>query len=351
MNEAQKILEESVTRLFADRIDREFLVRAEEQAWAADLWELIQEQGLNQVLLPEEVGGMGGGWADAFIVARACGQYAVPLPVPETMLCLWLLRQAGMEIAGGRPALLPRALTAQEIAKDGVRASVEHIPWGRSADYFVGFAEVAGRTEFVVLSTKNCVVKTAENLAREPRDTVGFEATPILSMRAASLPLDAIKWLGALLRSAQIAGAAAACLELSVKYTSEREQFGRVLSQFQAIQHHLAELAGEMASVDAISQVAFTALDQRGMTSTGRDAKFEIAAAKCRASAAVESLTRISHQVHGAIGFTYEYNLHFLTRRLWSWRAEFGGTGEWGGYLGKTAAAQGGDRIWTYLTK
>jgi acyl-CoA dehydrogenase len=54
--------------------------------------------------------------------------------------------------------------------------------------------------------------------------------------------------------------------------------------------------------------------------------------------------------VHGAIGFTYEYDLQFLTRRLWSWRAEFGAHGEWGEILGRVAAAQGGDGIWSWLT-
>ena len=84
--------------------------------------------------------------------------------------------------------------------------------------------------------------------------------------------------------------------------------------------------------------------------SAGRNARFEIAAAKCRASEAVEKLTRLSHQVHGAIGFTYEYGLHFLTRRLWAWRAEFGGAGEWGEYLGRIAAEVGGDGIWPTIT-
>jgi len=64
----------------------------------------------------------------------------------------------------------------------------------------------------------------------------------------------------------------------------------------------------------------------------------------------VEKLTRLSHQVHGAIGFTYEYGLHFVTRRLWAWRAEFGGAGEWGEYLGRAACEAGGDGLWPLIT-
>ena len=82
-----------------------------------------------------------------------------------------------------------------------------------------------------------------------------------------------------------------------------------------------------------------------------RDARLEIAAAKCRAGDAVERITRLGHQCHGAIGFTYEYSLHFLTRRLWSWRAEFGGTGHWARELGELALEQGGEGTWEYLTQ
>ena len=105
-----------------------------------------------------------------------------------------------------------------------------------------------------------------------------------------------------------------------------------------------------MASVDSLAMNACIAVDERGLNGTGRNARFEVAAAKCRASDAVEAITRISHQVHGAIGFTYEYNLHFLTRRLWAWRAEFGASGEWGEVLGRFATQQGGDNLWRYVT-
>ena len=97
---------------------------------------------------------------------------------------------------------------------------------------------------------------------------------------------------------------------------------------------------------------AFESLDKYGLEGgNANNAMFEIAAAKCRASDAVEPLTKIGHQVHGAIGFTYEYGLHFLTRRLWSWRAEFGGSAEWARYLGEVAIKAGGDEIWGIITR
>jgi len=345
MNELQQILDDSVTRLFAARVDREFLTATEEAGFSADLWSLAREQGLTHVLVSEQGGGMNAGWADAYVVVRACGRYAVPLPIPETMLGLWLLERAGAPPVDGVIGLLPVPIA---LAVDGTfSGDMPRVPWGRDATAFVGTTD-DGR--LVCFDNSATAIREDSNLAREPRDDVRFERARPLALQPLDLPLDAVHWFGALLRSAQIAGAAAGCLELSVRYTSEREQFGRLLSQFQAIQHHLAELAGGMASVDTIAHAAFTAVDDDGFRTGGRDARFEIAAAKCRASEAVEMLTRISHQVHGAIGFTYEYALQFLTRRLWSWRAEFGAHGQWGEVLGRTAIEQGGDRLWACIT-
>ena len=58
----------------------------------------------------------------------------------------------------------------------------------------------------------------------------------------------------------------------------------------------------------------------------------------------------IAHQCHGAIGFTYEHSLHFVTRRLWSWRAEFGGESHWSLELGREVAARGAEALWPHLT-
>lgn len=347
MNDAQKILDDSVSRLFADAVNRDLLTRMEADPWDEALWQSSVELGLPLVMVPEARDGMGGGWLEAFVVARACGRHAVPLPIVEQMLAGALCSRAEISMPEGVVGLLPTPLPADALRGNSVHAHIARVPWGRKADWLLGMTEAA---ELVVIGRESTRLELATNLAREPRDTLILEGAPLLGRGKPLLPADAIRWLGALLRSAQIAGAAAAVLEMSVRYTSDREQFGRKLSQFQAIQHHLAELAGQLSSVDTIAMAACVALDQRGMQGEGRHAAFEIAAAKCRASEAVEPLTRLSHQVHGAIGFTYEYDLQFLTRRLWSWRAEFGAHGEWGEILGRVAAAQGGDGIWSWLT-
>ena len=339
MNELRNILEESVNRLFADHLDWDALTHIEETGWPGDLWQQVVDQGIHLVLADEAAGGMNGVWADAFPIIRACGRYAVPLPVSESIVAMWLARQARCTLPDGVPGLITKPLTDDDVS----------IPWGRHADYLIGVADSGAGAEVIVASTGTASFHEAHNLGLDPRDVLKKTLT-VDARYAVDVPPDVVHWLGAMCRAAQIAGAGAACLELAVNYACEREQFGRTLSRYQAIQHHLADLAGTMASVDAIAIAAFEAVDRTGIAVTGRNARFEIAAAKCRASEAVEKLTKLSHQVHGAIGFTYEYGLHFLTRKLWAWRAEFGGAGEWGEYLGRIACEDGGEKIWSTIT-
>ena len=119
-----------------------------------------------------------------------------------------------------------------------------------------------------------------------------------------------------------MAGALQAILDLAGAYAKERIAFGRPIGKFQAVQHNLARLAGEVAAANAASG---SAADAIAHADAFDDAVFlEVAAAKVRAGEAAGQGAAIAHQVFGAIGFTREHILHRFTRRLWAWRDEFG---------------------------
>lgn len=147
----------------------------------------------------------------------------------------------------------------------------------------------------------------------------------------------------ALARAGQMAGAISAALTLSVEHTRQRQQFGKPLAAFQAIQQQLAVLAEEAAASRAAAAAAARAAD-RG------PAKFEIASAKLRCNIAAGNAASIAHQVHGAIGFTMEYDLQKFTRLLWMWRSEYGNDRHWADEIGKLAASRGADGFWPGLT-
>ena len=163
-----------------------------------------------------------------------------------------------------------------------------------------------------------------------------------------------VQLCGAMIRSAQMAGALQSLLEQAVRYAGERIQFGRPIAKFQAIQQELARLAGHAAASGVAAEVAFQAADRAsvgpGEWRDQSDPSFEIAVAKVRLGEAADMAPGIAHQVLGAIGFTYEHDLHFATRRLWSWRSEFGSENHWADLLGRKAIDLGPDGLWPFVT-
>ncbi len=336
MSELSSILADSVHRLFDEQVDSGSLRRCEDGEWPGELWALGEELGLSRVLLTEDDGGAGGDWGDACEIVRACGAHAVPLPIPETIAARWLCQHAGIDQPPG-----PLTLIADP-------ASPERVPWARHARTAVTVRARGDASELLVVPLAGQSPRHGTNLAREPRDDVVLDAARATAL---ALPADTALHLGALLRAAQIAGASLTLLERAVRYAGERTQFGRPLSAFQVIQHNLARLASIAASLDAVTRTAFAVMDAVGFgAEAAQDVRLAIAAAKCRSSDCAEAICALAHQVHGAIGFTYEHDLHFLTRRLWSWRSEFGGGAFWAARLGGIAAGFGADGTWARIT-
>jgi acyl-CoA dehydrogenase len=213
---------------------------------------------------------------------------------------------------------------------------------------------VDGVPTVALIATAGAKVTEDRNLALEPRDTLTFDGGPVVAAKpAAGVRPEAIRLHGAMARAAQMAGALDSILEQGVRYATERKQFGRPIANFQAIQHNLAIVAGHVAASGIAAELAFRAADRddRAKGADGYDPGFETAVAKIRVGEAAGVCAGLVHQVHGAIGFTYEHSLHFATRRLWAWRAEFGSENGWAIELGRRVAARGPDNLWADLTE
>ena len=348
MSDLGRLLSDTVTRLFNDLVTKELIESAEKGVWPDKLWRALEEGGLTLPLVSESSGGAGGVWADAHTVVRAAGKHAAPLPLAETIVAGWLLGQAGLDVPLGPLTIAPGHRDDRlrvERAGSGWRlhGTAARVPWGAAAGHVVVVAEGEGATMVALVARGAAAVTADRNLALEPRDTLAFDGAPAEAAAPARLAADAVALYGAMVRSAQMAGALESLLEQSVRYATERKQFGRPIGNFQAIQHNLALLAGHVAAAGIAAEQAFVAAD-RG------EPRLPVAAAKVRAGEAAGLGAGIAHQVHGAIGFTYEHSLHFATRRLWSWRAEFGSESQWAQALGRTVAARGAERLWPDLT-
>jgi acyl-CoA dehydrogenase len=348
MSELGTLLSDTVTRLFNDLVTKELIESAEKGTWPARLWSALEEGGLTLPLVSEARGGAGGDWRDAHTVVRAAGKHAAPVPLAETIVAGWLLGRAGLEVPLGSLTIAPvrRAERLRlERAGGGWRLSgtATRVPWGAAAGHVVIVGEGSDGTTIGLVANGTGRATRDRNLALEPRDTLAFDDAPLVAAAPAPVAPDAAVLYGALIRAAQMAGALESLLEQSVRYATERKQFGRPIGNFQAIQHNLALLAGHVAAAGIAAEQAFVAAD-RG------EPRLAIAAAKVRAGEAAGVGAGIAHQVHGAIGFTYEHSLHFATRRIWSWRAEFGSESQWAQALGRVVAEHGADRLWADLT-
>jgi acyl-CoA dehydrogenase len=350
MSELGTLLAPTVTRLFGDLVTKELIESAEQGAWPDKLWRALEEGGLTLPVVPEASGGAGGMWIDAHVVVRAAGKHNAPVPLAETIVAGWLLARSGLEVPLGPLTLAPvREGERLTLTRAGggwrLTGTVTGVPWGAAAGHVVVVAEAEGGTMLALAARGAGRVTADRNLAREPRDTLVFDGAAVVAAAPLGdrVGVDGALVYGAMIRAAQMAGALESLLEQSVRYATERKQFGRPIGNFQAIQHNLAILAGHVAASGIAAEHAFGAAD-RG------DPAFEVAVAKVRAGEAAGIGAGIAHQAHGAIGFTYEHSLHFSTRRLWSWRAEFGSESRWAQRLGRDVAARGADRLWSELT-
>jgi len=136
-----------------------------------------------------------------------------------------------------------------------------------------------------------------------------------------------------------MAGAVSAVAAMTLRYSREREQFGRPIGRFQAVQAHLVTIDQQAPW----SHQPSTVRSQRSNSGRGG---FEIVCAKMLADRVAKLLTAAAHQTHGAIGMTKEYPLHYLTRRLWAWRDEAGGHHRWANRLGAALVACGPDALY-----
>jgi len=346
MSEHTQILADTVGRLFLD-------LMAEGQPDRGDLsrlrsmWQSVEELGITDLFLSEELGGFAGNWEDAYAVFKLSGYHAVPLPLGETIIAKKLLASAELDLDKVMITLGAADNASIDQEKNGAvqfSGYSSSLPWGELCDMALMRSCKEDTTYHALVATNPAtVVQRDVNAADEPRDSLQFELTPVANLQIVDTAADSLFLGMSLLRTCQLAGALAAILELTVNYVQERKQFGRQISKFQVIQHQLAILAEHCAAVDCAAQSACRAYD-RG------DATFEIAAAKLRANRAVPDSTSIAHQLHGAIGFTKEHSLHHYTQRLWAWRSEYGNDRYWSQQLGEMITRAGHNNIWADIT-
>jgi acyl-CoA dehydrogenase len=342
------LLEETLDRLFTERCGPEQRQAAEAEGWAAACWDAMNEAGLPWVGVSERAGGSGGDVMDACTLLRAGGRHAVPLPLAEGgLLGGWLLAEAGLQLPGGPvTTAVPRVTDRLVLDNATVTGTLARVPWGARAELVVALAAAGpapgARTLVVALDPARASVQPGHNVAGERRDCLAWEGVAPQQVGTPDRDLaPELALRGALSRALLMAGAMEAVASLTVDYAAQRQQFGRPIASFQAVGQRLVRMSSE-----AEAGILATDVAARRFAELGPDAAFEVGAAKSSASRAASEVAAHAHQVHGAIGMTREYSLHHFTRRLWSWRQEWGSEGRWSRTVGEQVTAAGADALW-----
>ena len=354
MRDETRMLLESMSRLFEDHCTKAVIDAAETGAFPAALWQTVSETGVPLAA----VAGSEVEWSDLYAVLRVAGRYAAPIPLAETMLAAWIASSAGFTVSEQPMTIGPvHAGDRLTLERDGngwrLFGRASRLPWGKRAERVVLLAtDPDGNTQVIFGDgVPGAAPPTGgSNMAGEPRDTYEFAGAGLSGNEVAPAPAGidhaALYRRGALARAMMMAGAMERALDTAVTYAGERKQFGRPIGKFQAVQQNLAVMAGQVAAAGAAADAGVEALS----IDDPAKQEFLVAIAKTRVGDAATIASEIAHQVHGAIGFTKEYALQLGTRRLWSWRDEFGGDTEWAAKVGAYVCNGGADALWPTLT-
>ncbi len=354
----QKLLKSSAQEFLKKECPTSLIreMKTDERGYSLELWKKMTELGWLGMGIPEEYGGIGGNFLDLMILLEAMGEACLPGPFFSTVVTgsLPIVAAGSKEqkdlilpgIADGKLILSlaltepanrygTSALSTSAIAKNddyiinGTKLLVEN---AHIADYLLVLARVDdGKTATGGL-TLFLVEGSCPGLSIAPLKTLAFDKLSEVTFDNVRVPkgniLGKINQAGPILVDIQDQAAVAKCADIlgglkvalrsTVNYAKQRKQFGRAIGSFQVIQHYCAEMQAEFETSMVIAYQAAWKMSE------GMSATLEASMAKAWIDKASRRLLQLGHQIHGAIGFCEETDLHLYYRRARSGTVMYG---------------------------
>lgn len=348
----EKMVRDEAARYLRDNCSRDALrsVLEGEAPYAKSVWQGLCEMGLPGTAIPEEYGGAGAGHLTLCLVAEQLGQHLAPVPFSSSVYLgtealmafgteaqkqAWLPKLA----AGECIATLADVETAQVLTPDSISVSVQSgklngkkliVPDGAIADIAIVVARSGPESLGLFLVNLKDPSVHIENVASiDPTRntaTVVFNQTPTESLVAGDgwLQLQHVYNRAAVLIAFEQLGGASAALDMAVAYAKERFAFGRPIGSFQALKHMMADMYVALKLAESNCYYAAWAL-----STDAPDLPLAAATARISATQAFQLCARDNIQVHGGMGFTWEFDCHLFYRRSNYLTLALGGLSVW----------------------
>jgi 3-oxocholest-4-en-26-oyl-CoA dehydrogenase beta subunit len=344
LTEDQELIRTTARDVLAGRVGTAGVeaVAGDPAGFSADLWKEMVELGWTGLAVPEAYGGVGEGFLEACLLLEEMGAAQVPSPFLHTVACGATIERHGS--AGQRERWLSGIVEGRTIAlADGSTVTAVASGDGYVLDgtaRFVPFAHVAD--DLLVVATTGdaltafLVDRAAGGVTTERLDVVGPNAENDVRFAGVAVAADRVlrevgggaavaataAAFGAAATCAEMVGGAQRVLDMTVEYAGQREQFGRPIGSFQAVQHHCADMAIDVLTARFIAFEAIWRLAAPGQAAD--DVALTVSVAKSWVSDAYQRVCALGHQVHGAIGFTAEHRLHHYLQHATSTALAFG---------------------------
>lgn len=326
-NGMQDLIAESVRTLLADLVTPDTIRHSESlRVHDTELWGCFVDSGFDLALVPEALGGSGLALSDVAAIPRACGYFAAPAPLVESMVARGLAASAGKLLPDGSITL---GLAAE---RDGC-ITAQAVTWGASSDYVLLLGAVGGVHKAMLLRTADAQCSPHAGLSPSGETDLIWQGTDALLVWELLGGTESLGVYAGLI-CIQAAGAMERVLDTSIRYVQERSQFGRPISGFQAIQQQLALMAEDVFTARMAS--SWLCDSPSALPSMGA-----VPAAKVVIAEAASRVSALAHAVHGAMGITQEYELHLLTKRLLRWRSVGGSESYWSDRVGRQLLGSG----------
>ncbi len=349
LNEDQTMLRDTAKPFIADAAPvkhlRTLRDTKDETGFSRDLWKQFAEMGFAGVAVPEAHGGMGLGHVEAGVVLEEIGRNLTPSPFLTTAVAAVEALKASATLGA---QWLPKIASGEAIVALAIDEGAKHMPMhtalkaersgngfrlngaktfvlnGHVADMMIVAARTAGAAGETDGITLFAVPKEASGMSADPRRMVDSSLASRVRFENVDVDADAVigeidgGWgpltklldAGRVGAAAEMLGVGAAAMDMTIDYLKQRKQFGKLIGEFQALQHRAAHLYGELEVARATVLKAQQLLD-----ADDPRAELAVAVAKAKTGRATVLAVQEGVQMHGGIGMTDEYDIGLYMKR------------------------------------